>query len=322
MNYRKEKAKNIMNNRAKIRIAIRNFFKSQGRIIFVIFIIWLIVFLINQYLKSIPKEIQMSNTYTPDSPIMDETDSISKSDAKKINELIKTYITYCNNKDYDNAYNLISTSCKKYVYNDNEENFKSYVDSLFPEERKYYTQNYSNVDGIYAYILTLTDDIESTGTTGGYYSYSERIAVFNEGDDIKLSNNNFIISKDLNISKEDDYIKVEITSKDIGYDKVGYNLKITNKTADGYVLISDATYAKEVSLIVGNQERGAENLDNAKFFVSPGETEEMSFIFTKYFDETTDESVLQLNDVRILKSMITTDSYSDAISVYSFNINL
>ena len=70
MNYRKEKAKNIMNNRAKIRIAIRNFFKSQGRIIFVIFIIWLIVFLINQYLKSIPKEIQMSNTYTPDSPIV------------------------------------------------------------------------------------------------------------------------------------------------------------------------------------------------------------------------------------------------------------
>lgn len=311
-----------MNNKARIKIAIRNFLKKQGRVIFIIFIIWLIIFVINQYLKSIPKKIQMSNTYTPDSPIMDETDSVSKSDAKQINEFIKTYIDYCNNKDYDNAYNLISTSCKKYVYDDNEENFKKYVDNIFSEKREYYTQNYSNVDGIYVYILTLTDDIESTGTTGGYYSYSERIAVLNEGNEIKLSNDNFIISKDLNISKEDDYIKVEVISKDIGYDTVGYNLKITNKTSDGYILISDATYSKEVSLIVGNQERGALNLNNAKFFVSPGETEEMSFTFTKYFDETTDESILQLNEVRILKSIMTNDSYNDAISVYSFNINL
>lgn len=311
-----------MGNRAKLRIAIRNFIKNQGKVVFVIFIIWLIIFWINQYLKTIPKTSQLSNSYSPDSPIMDDTASVSKSDAEQINSFIKKYIDYCNAKDYDNAYNMISTSCKKYVYNDDEENFKTYVNEKFENKRIYYTQNYSNVDGIYVYILTLIDDIESTGTTGGFYKYSERIAIFNEGNDLKISNDNFIISKDINVSKEDDYMKVEVVSKDIGYDTVAYNLEITNKTSDGYILISDATNAKEVSLIVGNQERGALNLENAKYYISPGKTEEMYFTFTKYFDETTEESELHLNDVRILKTLNTEDSYKDALKVYSFNIGI
>ena len=322
MSYtREEKIFKNMNNRARIRIAIRNFFKTYGRVVFIIFIVWLIVFLINQYLKLMPKEIPMSNSYTPDSPIMDETDALSLGMKKQINNLIKEYIDYCNNKDYNNAYNMLTTSCKNYVFGDNEENFKSYVNDLFPEPRKYYTQNYSNVDGIYVYILTLTDDIESTGTTGGYYNHSERIAILNEGSELKLSVDNFIMSKDLNISKEDDYMKVEVTSKDIGYGRVAYNLKITNKT-DGYILISDNTYAREVSLIVGNQERGAQNLDNVINYVAPGTTGEMSFTFTKYLDEENSESAIQLNDVRILKTLNTTDSYNDSLKVYSFNINL
>lgn len=311
-----------MNNIARIRIAIRNFFKREWKIITTIFIIWLIIFLINQYLKTKPKQIELSTSYTPDLPVMDETDKISKNDVKTMNEYIKKYIDYCNNKDYDNAYNMLSTSCKSYVYENNEDNFKSYVDKIFSEKREYYTQNFSNVDGIYVYILTIIDDIESTGTTGGYYSYSERIALFKEGNELKLSNDNFIISKDINITKEDDYMKVELISKDIGYDTVAYNLKITNKTLDGYVLISDATYPKEVSLTVGDQDRGALNLENDKFYVSPGKTEEMYFTFTKYFDETTNESVLQLNDVRILKNLNTTDSYNEALKTYSFNIDL
>ena len=311
-----------MNNIARIRIAIRNFFKREGKIITTIFIIWLIIFLINQYLKTKPKQIELSTSYTPDLPVMDETDKISKNDVKTMNEYIKKYIDYCNNKDYDNAYNMLSTSCKSYVYENNEDNFKSYVDKIFSEKREYYTQNFSNVDGIYLYILTIIDDIESTGTTGGYYSYSERIALFKEGNELKLSNDNFIISKDINITKEDDYMKVELISKDIGYDTVAYNLKITNKTLDGYVLISDATYPKEVSLTVGDQDRGALNLDNNQFYVEPGNTEEMYFTFTKYFDETTNESVLQLNDVRILKNLNITDSYNEALKTYSFNIDL
>ena len=48
----------------------------------------------------------------------------------------------------------------------------------------------------------------------------------------------------------------------------------------------------------------------------------MSFTFTKYLDEENSESAIQLNDVRILKTLNTTDSYNDSLKVYSFNINL
>lgn len=124
-----------MNFKARFTLWVNNFFRKYGRIILIAFFVWLIIFLINQYLKENPPKQAMSNTYTPDAPVIDDTDSISKSTAQKINDTIKTYFDYCNNKDYENAFNMLTDDCKRYVYSNNIDNFQSYIDNIFTSKK-------------------------------------------------------------------------------------------------------------------------------------------------------------------------------------------
>ena len=179
-----------MNINSRITLAIRKFFKKYGKIIGIVFFIWLAIFLVNQYLLNKPKEIELKESYTPDIPIMNDTKEVSKSDAKKIHELVDQYFNYCESKEYQKAYDLLTDDCKEYVYENDLNNFKEYVDEIFKQGKKYNIQDYSNVDNIYLYILTILDDVESSGTTGGYNTYQERIAlVKNEKEnEFKISN--------------------------------------------------------------------------------------------------------------------------------------
>lgn len=268
------------------------------------------------------------NTYEPDSPIIDDTDAISKSTATKIKETVKAYIECCNNKDYEGAYSCLTDDCKRYVYNNDIENFKTYVDNVFATQKTYSLQNYSNLNKVYVYNLTIIDDMEATGTTGSdngegsYDKYQEKIALTKVDGEFKIANDNFIQTVELGYTSEDDFMKITIESKDVSYSLEGYNLTIQNKT-NGYIILSDYTVNDEVQLNVGGELRKALNLANSQFYVGPGETREISFIFRKYFDSSRTPTELRLNAIRLLKTFEgTEDTTQSAVKVYSMNISL
>ena len=111
---------------------------------------------------------------------------------------------------------MLTEECKEYLYG-GLDLFKEYVDSIFTTTKIYNLQNYSNVDGIYIYDIVITDDIESTGTTGGYEPYKEKIAVRKENNIFKISNQGFIRTQEYNKVAEDDYLRVTVNSKDMSY---------------------------------------------------------------------------------------------------------
>lgn len=319
-----------MNLKARITLAITNFFRKYGRIILIIFFAWLIIFLINRLLIANPQKKELSNTYNPDSPVIDDTTEISKPNVKKINKTIKEYFDYCNNKEYDKAFEYLTTDCKKYLYNDDISYFKTYIDNIFTSKKTYNVQNYSNVGKIYIYTLTILDDIEATGTTnsddgeGNYEKYQEKIALKKVDNGFKISNNNFIQTEEINKTTEDDYLKITVTSKDESYSMEGYNLTITNKT-NGYALISDGTVNNEVQLDIGDQQRKALNISNGQFYVGPGETKKMTFIFRKYFDDGKEGTEIRLNLIRLLKTFKGEDgedTVQKASKAYSLNVKL
>lgn len=319
-----------MNIKARITLAITNFFRKYGKAILIVFFIWLIIFLINKLLIANPKKNELVNTYTPDSPIMDETSNISKSNSNKINKTIKEYFDFCNDKKYEEAFAYLTDDCKKYLYNNDITYFKQYIDNIFTSKKTYNVQNYSNVGKVYIYNLTILDDIEATGTTssddgtGNYESYQEKIAIKKVNNEFKISNNNFIQTESINKTFEDDYLKITITSKDESYSMEGYNLTITNKT-NGYALISDATINNEVQLNLGDQLRKALNLENGQFYIEPGETKNIAYIFRKYFDDGKDPTELRLNAIRLLKSYTgedDEDTVKNAVKMYSINLDL
>ena len=312
-----------MNLNGKITIAIRRFFKKYGRIILIALVIWLIIFLINQYLKRLPKKNSMINTYNPDSPIIDDGGSVPTRYRENINQTVEEYFNYCNSKNYEQAYNILTDQCKEYLYDNELSLFQEYVDSIFTQNKIYNLQNYSNIDGIYVYDLIILDDIESTGTTEGYEPYKEKIALRKEGNEFKISNQGYIESKTYNKFAEDENLKVTIKSKDVSYRREGYNVTITNKT-DKYLVLVDNTLNNEITLNLGDQKRGTVNYSNASLVLNPGETRNEVFIFDKFYDDQKDPTEICIEDVRILDEYEETneDTAGIASRMYSYTIKL
>ena len=155
------------------RLKVRKFFREHKRVIIIIVIIWGLIIAINYFLKGKQEPVKPITTYDPHSPVMDETDKVPDEYKEPINNLIDNYVNYCNNKEYENAYNLLSNEFKS-KYCNTLDGFKSYVDELFDEKKIYNIQNYSNVDNVYVYRIRLLEDILATGTTDGY-EYKEEM---------------------------------------------------------------------------------------------------------------------------------------------------
>lgn len=310
-----------MNINSRITIAVNRLLKKHGLKIFIVFIIWLVLFMINQYLKSQPKEITSTNTYRPDKAIMDDNGNVPAKFRDDIKNTIDSYFQSCKTQDYENAFNLLTSDCKQFLYNNNIEIFQDYIKSIVDSKKTYYIQNYSNTDDVYIYDLHIIDDIEITGGTGGYDEHKEKIALKKENGEFKISNQGYIGKYALDISEEDENMKVKVFSKDISYQKEAYNISITNKT-DKYILISDGTYTDSVTLNLGDQKRNATNTASTTFLVTPNTTRTFSFVFDKFADDNKKPTEINLNNVRIYELYTTNLTAQQAGKLYSFNIPL
>lgn len=311
---------------SKVTLAIRNFFKKYGKIIFIVFLVWLLIFLFNMYLRNRPKELIATNTYNPDTPIIEYGGEIPKKERENVNETLDNFLNYCKNKKYENAFNMLTTDCKNYLYQNNIDVFKQYVDNIFTKYNSYsYNQNYSNVENVYIYdVVILNSDILSTGTTGGYEKYKEKISVIEEDGNKKISNQGYIDNEEVGIETEDDYIKVKIKSKDMSYTRVGYNMEITNKT-DRTIVIADNLASKEVTLNYNGIYQNANNVFTANAVLLPGETKEITFIFDKFYDSKKEDLEINFNYIRVIKEYdedLTFDEQKErAERIYSLNIS-
>lgn len=312
-----------MNFNARITLAIRNFFKKYGKFIAIAIIIWIIVIIINNYIKDLPKTVSLQNTYTPDTAVI-SSDEVPSQYEETIKSTIKQYFDYCNAKQYQSAYDMLTDNCKSYLYGNELQYFKQYIDSIFTTSKIYNIQNFSNVKTTYIYDINIIDDIGATGTSGDYQPYKEKLSLTKDGDIFKISNNGYIENDQLNLSNEDNYLKMRVTSKDVSYKKEAYNVEIKNKT-DSYLVISDNTVGAEITLNLGDGEkRTASNLTNAEVVLKPGETANFVFIFNKYYDDGNTPTEINLNTIRLLNSYSgeSEDTTSEATKVVSFNMAL
>ena len=121
-----------MNINSKISIAVARFFRRYGRLIIIILTIWVIIIIINKYLKKNRKDNnELKNDYTPDIAVMDDGDiSVPQKYRADVKQTIDTYFKYCNSKEFENAYNMLSDDCKTFLYQNNLDNFKQYANDF------------------------------------------------------------------------------------------------------------------------------------------------------------------------------------------------
>lgn len=284
---------------AGFRLKLRNFIKKNRKIIIIVLLLWLLIIVVNQFLKNYSFEDFERTTYNEHQAIMDTGQTVPESLKQPINETIDTYFNYCNNKQYEEAYQMVSDGCKK-IYFPTLEDFKEYIDIVFDENKIYYLQNFSNYNGTYIYRMRIMEDLMATGLTNkdNLYFYEEKIALKEEENKISLSLRQYITSENIEEIYEDEYVKINIKSKDVFYEQEIYTIEVKNKTSN-IVVLGDSQEANEIILQVGSELRGTD-MDNLYVVIYPEETQEFSLKFTKFFDEEYLSTGLLFNAVRIL----------------------
>jgi len=310
-----------------LRLKIIDFCKRNKKKIFVVLIIWLIIFIINYILKNMPEKLpEPSTTYTPHVSVMDDEKEVPEEYQEPIENLIDTYFNYCNNQEYEKAYNLITSQCKEKYYPTLEQ-FKGYIDEVFEGKKKIYNiQSYSIVDNKYFYNIRILDDILANGTTDGYYYYEEKFVLIEENGEMKLSIAEYVGDEKTNIFVEDDNMIIEITNKSMDYETETYTIKVTNKT-DNYIVISDNKQENEIILDLGDRTRNPINMPVAFFFIEPNSSKTQEVQFTKFYDDGLEAEKIILGAIRILKDYnwkegTTQENLDNAIKLYGLQITL
>ena len=307
------------------RLKIMRFFRKHKKKIIIILIVWAIIIAINYYLKYRPKVYVPKTTYEPHSPVMDNTENVPENYKQPISNLIHNYVEYCNNKDYESAYNLLSTEFKN-RYCNNLDDFKTYVDNIFNTKKIYNIQNFSNLKNTYVYRVRLLDDIMADGTTDDYKYSEEKYVIKEENGILKLSLNGYCGQENMDIEVENDDMKIKFIKKDIQYDKATYTVQITNKT-DNYIVLVDSTTNDEIQIKYINSIKTAKYLKNTSFYIDPHSSETREITFDEYFDDYDEPKKWYLNAVRILPEYSAEEENAEkemenAVKLYSLAIDL
>lgn len=288
----------------KIRLQVRNFFKKHKNKIFIILLAWIIILAINYILGHQKTKIELNTTYEPHEVLLKSDTDVPEELQSPIEDLIDDYINKCNDKDYSGAFNLLTDDCKANAFNDSLEEYTEYASSIFPEKKRYSIQNYSNYGGYYIYSLKLIDDIITTGLTNQTYAYyEEKIAIKQEGNDLKLCVNDYMGYKELKNLSEDDYLKIRIESKEQYYEHETYTVKVTNKT-EQIAILYDGIVGNEIYLVSGTDTRNP-SIVSASLILQPGETKTIKITFLKYFDENTPADTITFDKIRLMNDTYT-----------------
>lgn len=175
----------------KIRREIRLFWVRNGKlllqIIGVIVLIILVVQGLNQFtiINNKAKEEELLATQEER-----ENQKIQKKKENEYKNLILTFVDYCNNKEIDKAYEMLSGTCKKEKYPTHNEFEEKYINKVFKQKKDCEIDILQNN----VFKVVLLQDILQAGTIENrekiedYYSVEEDV-LENKSININLYNN-------------------------------------------------------------------------------------------------------------------------------------
>lgn len=311
-----------------LRIKIRHFFKDHYRLIVLIIVIFLILILINTFLRGKRNTGTPPTTYRPNKAVLDSEEATAPDKVEEsFEKFIKDYVGYCNNRNYVAAWNLISDDCKKEYFSDSYDSYVYYVQQKFDGNTKRYAiQNYSNVDGKYIYNVKIFNDFLATGLTNQSYVYQEEkiIASYDKDKNVVFSVGNYIGTNKVNYLASNDYLIANVTEVVEKYSFSTYKINFLNRTNNTIVIKDGLTGEWEVGLAIGEEVRATSD-NETKIVLEPGESKVVSISFEKFYDSKLEPDGIVLNSVRVMNNYTgnpdtAEDEINNAIDKFSMTI--
>ena len=222
---------------------IKTIEKNKKIIIYVAFIV-ILAFLgirgLNSYYKKqetikdkqYQTDKQVNNQDNVESEITENTnDNIVaySTETKSIPKTIEAFVYYCNIKDVESAYKMLTDECKNAMFPTVEDFKKIYVDYIFDIDRTYKLDKWIAETDKVIYLITLYGDILATGNTDDvvqdYYTIIKQ-----DNGVYRLNINSYIYGKKIDNENTYNDITVKIENIDVYEDREGATITITNNS--------------------------------------------------------------------------------------------
>ena len=160
-------------------------------------------------------------------------ESVSSKNLNTATETIEKFINFCNEKNLDEAYNMLTEECKNQMYTSVDVFEQAYYNNVFNGEEK--SCNIENWTGD-IYKVNIVGDMLATGKSNNGYTKQDYITVKKEDNNYKLNINNYIGYKKIDKTTEKDGIEINIISKNTYMDNEQYTIKVINNSKNNISL--------------------------------------------------------------------------------------
>lgn len=242
----------IIKNSNLRRSIVSNRYKILGIIIGAI-----LIFAVIQVLNAIAENSNKNsvdthinqNIYNPSDTIIYGSD-VPEKEQEINNNIIDTFMEYCNNKEIEKAYNLLTDECKEVMYPKIEYFKNNYINKLFSTKKIYNIQSWITDVGN-TYKVRILEDMLSTGKVSEENTKEDYYTVVKKDNEYKLNINSYVGRNNIHKSKKVEDVEISIINKDIYMNYEIYNIEIKNNT-DNTICLDTKQDTKSVYLSGNN----------------------------------------------------------------------
>lgn len=246
--------------------------------------------------NKIQQNSQKQEIYTPEKTTISGT-NVRPQKQEDNKTVIDNFLNYCNQKQIEQAYNLLTEDCKEEVFFSNINNFSNnYVNKIFNSKKTYSMQSWINRDTYTTYKVKIVDDMISTGKiTSAQNEIEDYYTVVQEEGKYKLNINSYIVRKQINKEKESQGVKITIISKDTYRDYETYEIKVENLNQNTILLDSQES-TDSMYVFASNESKYSAysyEIDRSRLIIEPGRYRTITIKFNKrYSNESITKAVV------------------------------
>lgn len=173
--------------------------------------------------ENINYENKNTNTYISNQTAI-SGGTVTGQEVETINNTISKFLNYCKNNNVQEAYAMLSESCKEEEYETIEKFEQKYVKQKFSSGVVFKIKKWK----LDTYEIEMSQDMLATGQVENNSKKLEYITLTEENGEEKLNINSFIGVETINAVQEQDNIRITVISKKTYIDYEMYSLKVEN----------------------------------------------------------------------------------------------
>ena len=237
------------------RVKISNFIKNNSdkikdlgtKLGIVAIVVFIATILLSSSSNKEEEKKDLLNAYKPTDTVIKGTD-ISEKQYEEDSNVVERFLEFCNNKEVEAAYNLLTKECIEETYPTLEDFKKYYYNDIFNKKREYNLQAWISTQKYTVYKIRYTNNMLATGKYEQEDVYQDYITLNKIDNQEKISIGNFIYAEDSNIVTKTKEIEAVVTKKKVYISYEEYNIQIKNNT-DKTILLDNLERSNTIRLI-------------------------------------------------------------------------